>query len=372
MTGFRWHVLKALEQMYGTWRGNARYDGFICTFDLDKTYLDTQFESLRKLVRIPFEKPQEKKNIPGVAAVVRELRHGKSREKQAVPIYFISGSPEGMAQVIAEKLRLDGVSFDGILFKNWRAAVKKLQFKKIIDKIGFKLAALVYARSVFPPRAQELLFGDDSEYDAAVYSLYSDIVSGALDDFEVLTILKKWQVAADERALIAENLKRLHDSGFKPRENAVRQIFIHLAQKTPPHYHTQLSEKVIPTMNYFQTAVLLYRLDAITRAGLFRVISDLIRNYKFGVAEFSAATEDLLRRNLIDKGEARKLLRIVYKGNPLALPRRILADLRSDFLRTIDTFGNLPETIMPPMRRESDHNLSLVEKYLRFVPRRHV
>ena len=364
-------MLKSLENIYGLKRSNSKYDGLVCTFDLDKTYLDTRFESLRKLVRIPFEKAEEKRNIPGVAAVVRELRRGPGGQHPPVPIYFISGSPEGMHKVVAEKLKLDGVTFDGILFKNWRAAVKKLQFKKIIDKIGFKLAALIYARSVFPLKAQELLFGDDSEYDATIYALYADIVSGALEDFEVLTILKKWEVAEDERELIAQNLKRLRESGYKPRD-AVARIFIHLEQQTPAHYHTTLSDKVVPTQNYFQTAVILYKMDAITRAGLFRVISDMIRNYRFGVTEFTASTEDLLRRSLIDKGEARKLLKIVYKGNPLALPRRIISDLRSDFVRTIDTFSSIPDTIMPPMRRESDRHLTLVERYLRFEPKRHV
>lgn len=364
-------MLKSLENIYGTRRSGSKYDGYVCTFDLDKTYLDTRFESLRKLVRIPFEKAEEKKNIPGVAAVVRELRRGPGGSAPPVPIYFISGSPEGMHKVVSEKLRLDGVGFDGILFKNWRSAVKKFQFKKIIDKIGFKLAALIYARSVFPLKAEELLFGDDSEYDATIYALYADIVSGALDDYEVLTILKKWNVAPDERDLIAENLKRLHESGYKPRD-AIKRIFIHLEQKTPAHYHTTLSDKVVPTQNYFQTGVILYKMSAINRAGLFRIISDMIRNYQFGVTEFTTSTEDLLRRGLIDKGEARKLLRIVYKGNPLALPRRIISDLRSDFVKTLDTFSRVPDTILPPMRRETDRDLSLVERYLRFAPRRHV
>ncbi|MBN8221223.1 MAG: hypothetical protein J0L53_09880, partial [Spirochaetes bacterium] len=180
-------MLKSLEKIYGVKRSNSKYDGLVCTFDLDKTYLDTRFESFRKLMRIPFEKAEEKKNIPGVAAVVRELRRSPGESRPPVPIYFISGSPEGMTKVVTEKLKLDGVGFDGILFKDWRAAVKKFQFKKIIDKIGFKLAALIYARSVFPLKAQELLFGDDSEYDATIYALYSDIVAGNLEHYEVLT-----------------------------------------------------------------------------------------------------------------------------------------------------------------------------------------
>ncbi|HRP68513.1 MAG TPA: hypothetical protein PLY93_03190 [Turneriella sp.] len=352
-------------------RSNSKYDGLVCTFDLDKTYLDTRFESFRKLVRIPFEKAEEKKNIPGVAAVVREIRRGLDSTKPPVPIYFISGSPEGLHKVVAEKLKLDGVAFDGILFKNWRAAVRKFQFKKIIDKIGFKLAALIYARGIFPVRAEEILFGDDSEYDAAIYSLYDDIAAGKLEYYEVLTILKKWQVAQDEMKLIADNLKRLADSGYKPRE-AVRQIFIHLEQKTSASLHTTLSEKVIPTQNYFQTAVILYKSDVITRAGLFRVISDMIRNYNFGANEFTVSTEDLLRRRLIDTGEARKLLKTIHKGTAFALPRRIIADFRSNLLRTLDSMSRMPETIMPPRRRDSDKNISLVERYLQFEPKRNV
>ncbi|MBV6493082.1 MAG: hypothetical protein LDLANPLL_01097 [Turneriella sp.] len=357
--------------MYGVKRSNSKYDGLVCTFDLDKTYLDTRFESFRKLMRIPFEKAEEKKNIPGVAAVVREIRRGPDTSKPPVPIYFISGSPEGLHKVVAEKLKLDGVSFDGILFKNWRAAMKKFQFKKIIDKIGFKLAALIYARGIFPVRAEEILFGDDSEYDAAIYSLYADIAAGNLEAYEVLTILKKWEVARDEMQLIADNLKRLSDSGYRPRD-AVRQIFIHLEQKSPAHTHTTLSEKVIPTQNYFQTAVFLYKADVITRAGLFRVISDMIRNYGFGANEFTASTEDLLRRKLIDRSEARKLLKTFHKGNTLAFPRRVFADFRSNLLRTMDTMSRVPDTILPPMRRESDKSVSLVERYLQFEPKRNV
>ena len=100
--------------------------------------------------------------------------------------------------------------------------------------------------------------------------------------------------------------------------------------------------------------------------------ADALRNYQFGVNEFTSSTEDLLRRGLIDRGEARKLLKNVYKGNPLALPRRIISDLRSDFIRTLDTFSRVPDTIMPPMRRAADKDLTLVERYLRFVPKRQV
>ncbi|MCB1201468.1 MAG: hypothetical protein KDK41_12545, partial [Leptospiraceae bacterium] len=153
-----------LEKVYRNRRLPAKYDGIICTFDLDKTYLATEFETFSGLVKIPFEKAEEKRNIPGTASLVRELRRGVKKDQTPTPIYFISGSPRQLENVVREKLELDGVSFDGILFKDFGSALRKLQFKKLIDKIGYKLGALLYARSVFPAKANELLFGDDSEY----------------------------------------------------------------------------------------------------------------------------------------------------------------------------------------------------------------
>lgn len=91
-------MLKSLEKIYGLKRSNSKYDGLVCTFDLDKTYLDTRFESLRKLVRIPFEKAEEKKNIPGVAAVVRELRRSPRRVAPAGTDLFYFRFARGHAQ----------------------------------------------------------------------------------------------------------------------------------------------------------------------------------------------------------------------------------------------------------------------------------
>ena len=361
-----------LEKVYRNRRLPAKYDGIICTFDLDKTYLATEFETFSGLVKIPFEKAEEKRNIPGTASLVRELRRGVKKDQTPTPIYFISGSPRQLENVVREKLELDGVSFDGILFKDFGSALRKLQFKKLIDKIGYKLGALLYARSVFSAKANELLFGDDSEYDALIYAFYADIVAGNLEDFEILTILKKWDIAKDEFTFIAHALELLKKSAFKPRRDAVQQIFIHLETGRPPAELRGISERILPTKNYFQTAIILYHMEYITRAALFRIISDLIRHDKFAVAQFASSTEDLIGRSLIERKEARKLLKIVGKGNPLALPRRIIADLVGEFTRMTDSFSALPEAMKQPKRRAEDQGMGLVERYIRIQPKRNV
>jgi len=50
-------------------------------WDLDKTYLLSELDSLRGLVKIPFERPEDKVAAPGVAALIRGLRESAlSRE----------------------------------------------------------------------------------------------------------------------------------------------------------------------------------------------------------------------------------------------------------------------------------------------------
>ncbi len=358
-----------LDKVYRSRKLPARFDGEIHTFDLDKTYLATEFETLSGLVRIPFESAEEKQNIPGAAALVREIRRGPKQDEGPTPLYFISGSPSQMEGVIREKFKLDGVTFDGILFKDFTSALKRFKFRMIIDKIGYKLNALLYARSTFPRKADEVLYGDDSEYDATIYSLYSDILAGRLEDFEVLTILKRWQIDRGELEKIRKSLTRLRQSGWKSRD-AVKRIFIHLETGSSPADYLTLTQKVTPTKNYFQTAILLYQMQQISRAGLFRVISELLRVYKFRMIDFLASTEDLLSRRLIDRREAKKLLKIISKGNPLALPLQWLADMRDQFSGIIEEVNMMPPQLAGTNRKDKER--PALDLYLKYTPKRRV
>ena len=284
-----------IPKLYSSISWDKKYSGPIITFDLDKTYLATEFEHFTKLVKIPFEKAADKINIPGAADLVREIK-----KQSKAPLFFISGSPKSMKNVIEQKLKLDGIKFDGLLLKDFGAALKKFQIKKLIDKIGYKLSTLLYGRIIFPEKAHEILFGDDSEYDATIYSLYADIISGRIEDFEALTILKQWRVSLDEFNLIRGYLIQFKNLYPKPRFE-VKKIFIHLETKTSPLDHMTLSSKVTPTQNYFQTAVILYKDNYINKKGLLRIIASLIKNYSFNVTHFISATQDLITRHLLEK-----------------------------------------------------------------------
>src|SRR6185295_10409213 len=168
-------------------------------WDLDKTYLKSEFETLRDLVRSAFEKAEAKRAVPGAAAMLRELRKGAGAR-----VCFISGSPRQMRRVLTRKLQLDGVEFDEFILKPNLRNFFRGRFRALREQVGYKLPALLAGRSGLPDATRETCFGDDSEADAFVYSLRAD---RALVD----EILRRARVYPDDAArtlALAESLQR--------------------------------------------------------------------------------------------------------------------------------------------------------------------
>ena len=46
----------------------------IFRWDLDKTYLRTDFETVRDLIKTALQTPEEKVNVPGAVELLRELK----------------------------------------------------------------------------------------------------------------------------------------------------------------------------------------------------------------------------------------------------------------------------------------------------------
>ena len=73
-------------------------------WDLDKTYLETDFHSISGLVRSATEPAHAKRATPGAAPLLRALAADPRAR-----ISIVSGSPEQLRPRLEEKLRLDGV-----------------------------------------------------------------------------------------------------------------------------------------------------------------------------------------------------------------------------------------------------------------------
>jgi hypothetical protein len=149
-------------------------------WDLDKTYLQTDTESLRSLLRIPFERASDTRALPGVAALVKELRRTEAERGGTTSVNFVTASPPQIGRAIREKLLLDGIEVDEIRFKNQMQHIWRGDFEALREHIGFKLSELLQSARGGRRDGDELLFGDDWESDPLIYSMYADVVEGRL------------------------------------------------------------------------------------------------------------------------------------------------------------------------------------------------
>jgi hypothetical protein len=155
------------RELAGDWRGP------IFIWDIDNTYLQTEWDSLGDLIKIRLETAEDKRPVPGAVELLAGLRRVDHSGERA-PFYFVSASPNTMRNVLEKRMLLDGVMHDGITFRDLR----KLRYLR--DIFGYKVAALLLYRLENPVGGREVLFGDDREHDPLVYTVYSRICSGEL------------------------------------------------------------------------------------------------------------------------------------------------------------------------------------------------
>lgn len=261
----------------------------IFRWDLDKTYLRTEFSSVRSLVRTARLSAEERENIPGSAALIRAIRRSASEAAQHL-IYFVSGSPEQLRGVIERKFALDGFAPDGFVLKPAVAELFRARFRAIKSQVPYKLGALVSGRAQSPVGVPETLLGDDAESDAFIYSLYADLVRGRVPREMLREVLRRAHAYDNQLRHIEEELESV------VHENAVTRIVIHLDQLTPPAAFADYFPLVVPIYNHLQTALVLV-LDGTLGIGAVREVAlELIDQFGFDLGRLTNSAEDIVRR----------------------------------------------------------------------------
>ncbi len=270
----------------------------IYRWDLDKTYLQTDFDSLGALLRTALQRAADKENVPGSAELLRALRADSAGNAL---IYFVSGSPRQMRDVLSEKLRLDGIHFDGFILKDNLRNLLKGRFKALKEQVGYKLPALLQARVEADTGSGETLFGDDAERDALVYSLYADLLAHRVPPEVLEQVLDLAGVYPDGRELIHAALDRL------PACDPVERVIIHLDRRSPPIRFEAYGPRVVPVYNYFQAALVLFQDRRLKAEGVGRIATALRDRYQFTLPMLLRSFQDTLRRGVLDYDAAARL-----------------------------------------------------------------
>lgn len=263
---------------------------FIARWDLDKTYLRTEFDTLRDLVKTAIERPDRKRSVPGAAALLRELGLTGAR------IHILSGSPRQMRGVLEEKLRIDRVRWDELTLKPNLSNMMRLRFRALRDQLGYKLPILLSTRahdqaSFTNQLVNEILVGDDAEADAFVYSLYADLVSGRVGSRLLARVLSTGRVYEDQIELCLSSLARIE------RTEAVERILIHLDLQTPPSRFEDFGQRVVPFYNYLQAAFVLAEDGRLDAPAVLRVAAEFVLRHRFDADALARSYRDLFRRH---------------------------------------------------------------------------
>ncbi len=278
----------------------------IFRWDLDKTYLETQFDQLGDLLRSAFEGAEAKRSVPGASAILRELRRGEGRR-----VCFISGSPKQMRRVLTKKLAIDGVEFDEFILKPNLRNLLRGRFRALRDQVGYKLPALLRGRLGIDATTRETCFGDDAEADAFVYSLYADLLAKKVDQALLAEILARSGCYRDtvKRTLaLAQQVERVP---------AVQRIFIRLERSSTERFE-RYRPRLVPIYNYFQAALVLLEDALLDSAAVVRIALEMAEQSGFSVADFVSALEDLLARGCLTRETARDFaLHLDSEGIPL-------------------------------------------------------
>lgn len=262
-----------------------RRNHVVYRWDLDKTYLRTEFDTLRDLVRTAFEPASRKRSYPGASTLLREIR-----ATDPAAIFILSGSPEQMRSVLEAKLRLDGIRWDGFTLKPSLRNLVRGKFRFLRDQLSYKLTALLRSRTNVSPDTDEILFGDDAEGDAFIYSLYADIVAGRVSQ----ELLMKVAEAADVYPEDIPQMVRI--AARVPRGDTVRRIFIHLERVSSTAGFSDFGRRVCAFYNYFQPALILLEDGALDAQAVLRVGADLVVAHTFNPEVLVASFDDLKRR----------------------------------------------------------------------------
>jgi len=266
-------------------------------WDLDKTYLRTEFDTVRDLLRTAFEKAREKRTVPGAAELLRGLA---ATEPAAISI--LSGSPEQMRRVLEAKLRLDGVRWDSFTLKPSLRNLARGRLRFVKDQVAYKLAALLEARVTVAPDTEEVLFGDDAEADAFVYSLYADLAAGRVGNQTLMEVLRRARVYERDLPMLVRLAGRL------PRRDHVRRIFIHLDRGSAPQVFSEFGRRVCPFQNYLQPALVLLEDGVLDADAALRVGVELVLDRAMSPGVLGASFLDLVRRGYVGTRCAAPLL----------------------------------------------------------------
>lgn len=286
-----------LDVVYFDYESKAQLEGSeeVYVWDLDKTYLDTSIDSLSGLVHTIFEKAFTKKNVPGTPDIIRSLaRYRKKHFNEAsFPLFFVSASPPQMESKVYEKFIIDEIHPIGMFYKDNLKNLVPKRFLFLRKQIGYKVQSLLQLRTRLSKDVRIICFGDDSESDATIYNLFSDICARRHTEAQLTQLLEDLGVnyAQIDEILRLQSVIDIYDP--------VEKIYINLATDTDPEYYLKYGRRTLATYNSFQVALDLVQDQRLSLEELGFIADGLIEKYRYTSDQLVSTFEELIKRRVL-------------------------------------------------------------------------
>ncbi len=250
--------------------------------DIDKTYIETKFETAMSMLKIAFEEAEEKIAVTGAALALMAARWSDpfevGSEKRADvprPLHFLSASPPQLRRVIREKLARDGLDWTTDTFKNQAYNIRMGRLKLLKQHVAYKTATILSHVARSKPGARFILIGDNAELDAFIYVGVQLYLAGNLNQAQYRDYLSSGGVDQDVMETLepyfAQRLPEAQVSGILIRKAPGYKLI-----QAPP-----LTDLVIPFDHYFEVALHFYAWDLIAERSLWPLTRQLHNVYGF-------------------------------------------------------------------------------------------
>ena len=256
-------------------------------WDLDKSYIETDFESVRGLIRAATESPEQKKTVPGAPSLMRALAQQENSD-----ISVLSGSPEQLRSRILSRFQLDNIPISSLLLKDSVRRIKHRQFRDIRGQIGFKLQALLRSRLDWPNDEFEVCFGDDVELDALIYLIYSMCLSKEIDQGQLVKFMKSARAYDNDIKNAVTAYQNL------PKCSSVSFIFIRVTYRKNISELRRLSSRVIPVHSWSQASFVLHNSNKLSLDNVRDVLLTAKEDSPWLIANL---VQDLVRMSVVDE-----------------------------------------------------------------------
>jgi hypothetical protein len=236
--------------------------------DIDKTYLETQFETVLKMARIAFEDALDKVTVRGAAEVLLAARWGEARWQigagKARPLHFVSSSPPQLRQVLGEKLGLDGLDWSSDTLKNQAYNLRTGRLELLKQHIPYKTAAVLSLIADHQIEGDLLMIGDNAESDSFIYIGLKLYLAGRLSAEE----FTKYMMVAGVDQATASDVAAIPIGPKRPRVQAIliRQVPNYPILTEPP-----LTDAAIGFDHYWDATIRLHQLKVICGQDLWRL-----------------------------------------------------------------------------------------------------